>query len=93
MANKCVQTITPDDWSRGEDAAPQHIAYDAARRRLVTAAKRVSAWQNKLVQQDTTGHRAGVARVLYNSAFSYVVSADECAPLFPTRTPALSCHC
>ena len=79
-ANKCCQTISPDDWPRAEDARPNAMTYDVPRNRVVTAHKRPAAWENKLVLQESIGHRAPVVKALYNASFSVAVSADESAP-------------
>ena len=34
---KCLQTMTPKDWTSAEDANPTCLAYDAERQRLVSA--------------------------------------------------------
>jgi hypothetical protein len=82
-ANKCRQTISPEDWPKGEDARPTAAAFDAQRGRLVTACKKPAVWENRRVAQESTGHRAPVVKAIYNAAFSVVVSADERARLFP----------
>ncbi|KAF8071365.1 hypothetical protein HT031_001449 [Scenedesmus sp. PABB004] len=75
--HRCLQTMTPDDWSRAEDSAPTCMAYDSTRRRLVTAALRPCAWQHKVTSADRTGHREPVRGALFNATFAVVVSVDE----------------
>lgn len=94
--NKCVQTIAQDDWPRADEAAPVSIAYDGTTKRLVTVMKKPYVWQHKLVMQDSAGHRSAVVKVIYNSAFFVVVSADDSAPLRPRTchehaSPSLAC--
>ena len=51
MANRCCQTVAPQDWEKGEDSAPVTMAYDAAKGRLVTVGKRPAAWDSRMVMQ------------------------------------------
>lgn len=83
--NKCVQTLAEDDWPKGEEQ-PVAMAYDAGRKRLITAGKKPYLWEHKLVMRDASGHRGPCVKAMYNSAFFVVVSADESA-LLATRAP------
>jgi WD40 repeat protein len=79
--NKCIQTLTTSDWPRPHDALAQTIIYDAARKRLITSAKKPFVWEHKLIMRDRTGHQSPCIKALYNSAFFVVVTADESAVL------------
>lgn len=39
---KCLQTISPKDWTSAEDARPSCLAYDSERQRLVSAVRLLS---------------------------------------------------
>lgn len=75
-----------DAWARREDARPACLAYDAARRRLVTAAAAPRAWQHKALARDRTGHREPLRGALFNAAFGAAVTADEGGTVCVWRT-------
>jgi WD40 repeat protein len=77
--NKCIQTLTADDWPRAEDAQPVAMVYDSSRKRLVTGGRKPFMWEQKLTMMDRTGHRSEVVKAVYNSAFFVVVSVDDSA--------------
>lgn len=51
MANRCCQTVSPEDWPKGEDSAPTSMAYDSKRGQLITAGRRPAAWRSCMVMQ------------------------------------------
>lgn len=59
------------DWPRPEDARPSAMAYDASRRRLVTACHKPAAWAHAPVERDRR-HDSRLVAALYNSTFSVV---------------------
>jgi WD40 repeat protein len=75
--NKCVQTITADDWPRSEVAQPVSMVFDESRKRLVTGGRRPFFWEQKLTVRDKSGHRSAVVKAVYNSSFFVVVSVDD----------------
>lgn len=75
--NKCIQTITADDWPRSDDSEPVAMVFDEGRKRLVTGGQRPFFWEQKLTVMDKSGHRSAVVKAIYNSSFFVVVSVDE----------------
>ena len=75
--NKCIQTITADDWPRSDDSEPVAMVFDEGRKRLVTGGRRPFFWEQKLTAMDKSGHRSAVVKAIYNSSFFVVVSVDE----------------
>lgn len=91
--NKCIQTITADDWPRSEDPQVAAMVFDESRKRLVTGGRRPFFWEQKLTMMDKSGHRSAVVKAIYNSSFFVVVSVDDSmhpdAPVMPNSLSGL----